>query len=385
LKIHFEADELAARRAVTIANLEHEGLDGLLMFRQESMYYLTGYDTIGFVFFQCLYLGVDGSMFLLTRRPDLLQARQTSVIDEIHIWRDHQDANPSQDLRDLLVSKGLSASKLGVELESYGLTAANSKKLHASLDGVVSLVDASYLVTRQRVVKSAAELEYVRRAGALADAALEEAIRLADPGVSEATILAAMQAAVLAGDGDYPACEFIVGSGPYAQLVRYHSGRRTLDPQDQLTLEYAGVFRHYHAVAMQTIVIGEVDPEHYARHAACRDTLLACEAALRPGRSIGEVYEAGARLLGSAGYSEDRFHAFGYSLGACYGPNWMDWPMIYEDNPVIIQPGMVFFVHLILPNSVTGLSQTLGRTSIVGETGAQPVCCRNLDLICKKT
>jgi Xaa-Pro dipeptidase len=383
MKIHFEADELAARRTATITNLEHEGLDGLLMFRQESMYYLTGYDTIGFVFFQCLYLGVDGSMFLLTRRPDLLQAQQTSIIDEIHIWRDHQDANPSRDLRDLLLSKGLSGKTLGVELESYGLTAANSKKLHASLDGVVTLVEASYLVTRQRVIKSAAELEYVRRAGDLSDAALAEAIRLTEPGVSEATILAAMQAAVLAGDGDYPACEFIIGSGPYAQLVRYHSGRRTLDPQDQLTLEYAGVFRHYHAVAMQTIVIGEADPEHYERHTACRDTLLACEEALRPGHTIGEVYAAGARLLGSAGYGEDRFHAFGYSLGACYGPNWMDWPMIYEDNPAIIQPGMVFFVHLILPNSETGLSQTLGRTSIVGENGAQPVCCRNLDLICK--
>ena len=128
MKIHFATAELADRRAATITNLEHEGLDGLLMFRQESMYYLTGYDTIGFVFFQCLYLGVDGSMFLLTRRPDLLQAQQTSVIDEIHIWRDHEDANPSQDLRDLLLCKGLSAKKLGVELESYGLTAANSNQ-----------------------------------------------------------------------------------------------------------------------------------------------------------------------------------------------------------------------------------------------------------------
>jgi Xaa-Pro dipeptidase len=61
----------------------------------------------------------------------------------------------------------------------------------------------------------------------------------------------------------------------------------------------------------------------------------------------------------------------------------MDWPMIYENNPVIIRPGMVFFVHLILPNSVTGLSQSLGRTSIVGKNGAQPVCSRNLDLIFK--
>ena len=52
------------------------GLDGLLIFRQESMYYLTGYDTFGYCFFQCLVLHADGRMVLLTRAPDLRQARQ---------------------------------------------------------------------------------------------------------------------------------------------------------------------------------------------------------------------------------------------------------------------------------------------------------------------
>jgi len=57
---HFAADELAARRKAAAEGLADSGLDGLLMFRQESMYYLTGYDTFGYVFFQCLYMGADG-------------------------------------------------------------------------------------------------------------------------------------------------------------------------------------------------------------------------------------------------------------------------------------------------------------------------------------
>ena len=47
MPLHFTRDELATRRKATIAALEKRGLDGLLMFRQESMYYLTGYDTFG--------------------------------------------------------------------------------------------------------------------------------------------------------------------------------------------------------------------------------------------------------------------------------------------------------------------------------------------------
>src|SRR5579859_2895872 len=60
--LHFAREEYAQRRAAAIAAMAKSGLDGLLMFRQESMYYLTGYDTFGYVFFQCLYLGADGRM-----------------------------------------------------------------------------------------------------------------------------------------------------------------------------------------------------------------------------------------------------------------------------------------------------------------------------------
>jgi len=74
MALHFEEAELAGRRAHAIQAMNAAGLDGLLMFRQESMYYLTGYDTFGFVFFQCLYLGSDGRLMLLTRAPDLRQA-----------------------------------------------------------------------------------------------------------------------------------------------------------------------------------------------------------------------------------------------------------------------------------------------------------------------
>ena len=77
MALHFGAAELAGRRERAIAMLQARGLDGLLMFRQESMYYLTGYDTFGYVFFQCLYLGADGRLMLLTRAPDLRQARHT--------------------------------------------------------------------------------------------------------------------------------------------------------------------------------------------------------------------------------------------------------------------------------------------------------------------
>ena len=64
MALHFENKEYKARQNKVIKELEARGLDGILMFQQESMYYLTGYDTFGFCFFQCLYLGCDGKIAL---------------------------------------------------------------------------------------------------------------------------------------------------------------------------------------------------------------------------------------------------------------------------------------------------------------------------------
>ena len=85
MALHFSSEEFAQRKRRTIEALRSRNLDALLMFRQESMYYLSGYDSFGYVFFQCLYLGVDGHLMLLTRAPDLRQARHTSVLDDIFL------------------------------------------------------------------------------------------------------------------------------------------------------------------------------------------------------------------------------------------------------------------------------------------------------------
>ncbi len=380
MAIHFSTDELANRRARACAAMQARGLDGLLMFRQESMFYLTGYDTFGFCFFQCLYMAADGRLTLLTRAPDLRQARHTSVIEDIRIWVDEAGRNPAEQLRAILEEQGCKGQRLGIEYEAYGLTAANGRKVDAALAGFCALEDASDLVSRLRVVKSPAELAHVRRAAALADQALLEAQRLAKPGAFEGDILAAMQGAVFKGGGDYPGNEFIIGSGEDALLCRYFTGRRRLHDPDQLTLEFAGAYRRYHACLMRTIPIGRAAPEHLDMHKACAEAMQACLDALKPGRPMGEVFDAHARVLDQAGYGAHRLNACGYSLGATYTPTWMDWPMFHAGNPEPARPGMVFFLHMILMDSGANRAMTLGQTVEVTAEGPQRLSRLPLDL-----
>jgi Xaa-Pro dipeptidase len=383
MALHFTREEFATRLERALEAMAARGLDGLLMFKQESMCWLTGYDTFGYCFFQCLVLRADRDLVLLTRAPDLRQAQHTSIIEDIRIWVDREGSNPAEELRVLLAEKGLAGKRLGVEYDTHGLTAANGRRLDAALHGFAAAVDASDLIARLRLVKSAAELACVRRAADLADAALDAAIAETRAGADEGAILAVMHGAIFRGGGDYPGNPFIIGSGRDALLCRYKSGRRRLDASDQLTLEFAGVYRQYHACLMRTLLVGEPSARQHALHAACREALLACEARLTPGTPMGAVFDAHAEVFDRHGLRAHRLNACGYSLGTTYAPSWMDWPMFFHGNPVEVGPGMVFFLHMIVFDGEAGLAMTLGRTSLITERGAQPLSQAPLDLIVK--
>jgi len=365
MTLHFSDSEFAARKMAVMAEMQKSGLDAMLIFRQESMYWLTGYDTFGYVFFQTLVLTANGNIVLMTRAPDLRQAQNTSNIADIRIWVDFDGASPADDLHDILVELGLKDGKFGVEYEAYGLTGRDAIRLNVALDGFARLIDESELVSRLRLVKSAAEIAYTRRAAELADDALDAAHALVAGGIDEGEILAAMHSAIYRGGGDDPGNEFIIGSGPDALLCRYKSGRRPLDAEDQLTLEWAGVYRHYHAAMMRTIPVGRAQPEHLAMHAACAEALEACHAAFVPGNLVGDIFDAHVQVMDDHGYQHARLNACGYSMGTTFAPNWMDWPMFYHGNPVVLEEGMVFFMHMILMDSETGRAMNLGESFVL--------------------
>ena len=379
--IHFTKEEFAERKSKVVKELKKQRLDALLMFRQESMYWLTGYDTFGFVFFQCLVLTVKGDLVLLTRAPDLRQAQNTSIINDIRIWVDKDQSNPTDELKSVLSELSLEKSNLGVEYEAYGLTGRNAMRLNNSLKNFGTLHDKSELISQFRAVKSPSEVIYVKKAAELADKAMEAAWEYVHRGVNESKILAEMQGAIFNGGGDYPANEFIIGSGKNALLCRYQSEKRNLDEIDQLSIEWAGTYRHYHSAMFRTIPIGKANDKQKKMHEACIEALKNCESKLKPGNKVGEVFDMHAKTFDQLGYKNSRMNACGYSLGALFAPNWMDWPMLYTGNPYIIQPGNIFFMHMILMDSDHQLAMNLGETYLVTQSGNERLGKKKLDLV----
>ncbi len=381
MALHFERTEYAARLERLLERMREEKLEAMLLFAQESMYWLTGYDTFGYCFFQTLVVKADGTMALLTRSADLRQARHTSVIDNVVVWVDRVNADPTLDLKNLLSDFDLLGARIGVEFDTHGMTGRVARLLDNQLASFGQIIDASYIVSGLRLVKSPAEVAHARRAAELADDALDAALPLIRAGGSEADILAAMQGAILSGGGDYPANEFIIGSGEDALLCRYKSGRRTLAASDQLTLEWAGVSAHYHAAMMRTVVIGEPSARHRELYKACLEAITAIEDVLRPGNTFGDVFDVHARILDERSLTRHRLNACGYSLGARFSPSWMEHQMFHVGNPQEILPNMTLFTHMIIMDSDTGAAMTLGHTYLTTEEAPQPLSRHGLDLI----
>ena len=381
MALHFSKEEFQKRKDDVLKSMNKQNLDALLMFRQESMYWLTGYDTFGYVFFQTLVLDKNGNLILLTRAPDLRQAQNTSNIEDIRIWVDKDKSNPTEDLKKILNELSLKGKKVGVEYEAYGMTGRNALRLNETLKDYCDLKDESELITKLRVIKSQEEIIYVKKAAELADNALDQAWKYCKAGVNEAKILAEMQKIVLEGGGDYPANEYIIGSGHNALLCRYQAEKRNLSNQDQLSIEWAGTYKHYHSAMFRTILLGKTDPKHIKMHEACVQALKNCESKLKPGNKIGEVFDIHAKTFDDLGFNKARMNACGYSLGSTFSPNWMDWPMLYTGNPYVIEPGNVFFMHMILMDSQSNLAMNLGETYLVTENGNERLGKQKLDLV----
>lgn len=374
--LYFSEQEFQDRRNRALELMKRENLDGFLMTKQESLYYFTGYDTFGYVFFQAMYFHNDGSMRLITRIPDLRQALYTSVLEQrdILIRSDDAGSNPVSLVPTVLKEFGIdSASKrIGYEPDSCSLTHRLGKALEAAVQGLCTLVDHSDLFTRElRIVKSEAEMRKVRKAAYLADFALVRTLKLAKPGAYEGDLWREIVGTVYEGGGDDPANENILVSGNKAVLTRYSTGKDKIERQ--LTAEHAAVYKHYHACLMRTIPIGGVTKLARRMHEVNVLQMKAAMEALKPGREIGDVFEAYARVADENGFRDQRFNSCGYSLGATFSPTWMDFPMFVRGQNVVARAGMVFFIHIILMDKATDTASSIGQTVEVTENGCVPL------------
>ncbi len=342
----FERAEYTARLRRTRAAMREAGLDVLLVFHQEHMFYLAGYDQIGYWVYQVLIVpAAEAPMTAVVRKVDELLVRDGGIVDDVRVWLDDATRDPAQQTADILAERGLlRGARIGIERKSHALLPYYYDLLRDALHEA-ALVDASDLVTELRLIKSPAEIACMRRAGEVMDAGVQAAWEALRPGVRECDVHAAVAGAMYRAGGEPPAVAPPMGTGPRT-LTQTHGAATTREVQagDPFLLEVGGCYRRYHAVCMRTASVGAPGDRLRSIHQAIREATDAGLAALEPGVRTADVARLVHEQLARHGYSRRGQHV-GYGIGLGYPPTWIDSLRIKETDPHVLQEGMTFLFH----------------------------------------
>lgn len=87
---------------------------------------------------------------------------------------------------------------------------------------------------------------------------------------------------------------------------------------------------------------------------------------------MGELFDIYKATLEEHNEHDAVLTVAGYTMGAMWPPTWMEEPLIFEGNPLVLEENMTFFTHMILNDRKTGLSMAVGETAII-TTGAPEI------------
>lgn len=341
--------------------LADQGLDALLVTMPDSIHWLTGYDTIGYLWSQALLVDLDGGEPVLhTRTTEEPGVRETSWLTEPVLY-DIATEDPIAVQARTVRARGLERARIGVDLQAFTLLPAWWERLKRELPDA-ELVDGSEVVPELRVVKTPAELAYQRQAAAMADHAMRSAFERLRPGMSEVELAGVIAHALGEAGSEYAAIPPMVVSGPRSALVHGMATRRTISRGDVVCMEFAGTVHRYHGILMRSAVIGAPTAD-VAETAAClEEAMETAIAGCRVGTAVHVPDDDCDAVLDRRDLARRRCHRLGYSTGVAYPPGWLEPMTLVAGDRHVFEDGMSFTVEPNLTLQDRGFGLKVGDT-----------------------
>ncbi|GAB1642218.1 M24 family metallopeptidase [Krasilnikovia sp. MM14-A1259] len=330
----FTVDDYAARIARAGAAAADAGLAGLLVAPGPDLTWLTGYRPIAVLErLTLLVLTPDGPPTLIVptlERPDAQAAPGAGAVT-FRDWTDGTD--PYEVAGSLLHPDG----RYGISDSTWAMHLLGLQRVRPGT-AYVSLTDGLPML---RGVKDGAELDRLAAAGAAADAAYAEILKVRFAGRRE-TDVAADLAGLLRRFGHEQVDFTVVGSGPNGANPHHEAGERVIEPGDAVVLDFGGLLAGYGSDTTRTVTVGEPgDPEVRTVHGIVREAQQAAFEAVRPGVPAQQVDRVARRVITEAGYGEFFIHRTGHGIGVTtHEP-----PYVVEGEVSPLVPGMCFSIE----------------------------------------
>ena len=368
-ELSFSVEEYRQRQERVRARMRQAEVDVFLSHTPENIFYLSGYRTPGYYRYQCIAVAQTRDPMLLTRRLEQPNVLAYSWFDDSVAYLDTEDyveltARMIEDL-------GAGARGVGVEKDSWFLTIRDFERLQRRLPNA-RFVDLSGTVEEGRLIKSPAEVEYMRRAARAAERAMQAGIDAVKDGADENQIAAAVWGGLTLGGSEYAGLPPFVVVGPRTLIPHATWSGRKIERGEPWYFEIAGVSHRYAAAFSRSGSLGTPSNEIRRMGDATAQALTAIIEAIRPGMRASEANEIGQRAFAEAGFAGVQTHRLAYSIGVNYPPDWGEGHImsIQKGEERALQPGMTFHViPSLFKMDVAGVICT--ETVLITERGAE--------------
>jgi Xaa-Pro aminopeptidase len=338
--LRFGTDVYAQRLKAAAEATAAAGLAGLVITPGYDLRYLLGSRAQTFERLTALVVPVSGDPTVVVPRMELAVLKESAVPElglSVRDWVDGED--PYR-----LVAEALGGASGPVAGPIKTAVTDSMPALHllplADVFGVVPIL-ATDVLRRLRMIKDAAEIDALRKAGAAIDRVHARVPEFLVPGRTEADVSADIARAIV-DEGHSEVGFIIVGSGPNGADPHHECSDRVLQDGDVVVVDIGGPYEPgYNSDSTRTYSIGTPDPEVARRYSILQEAQRAAVAAVRPGVTAEQVDAAARDVLAAAGLAEAFVHRTGHGIGLSVHEE----PYIVAGNDIPLQEGMAFSVE----------------------------------------
>jgi Xaa-Pro aminopeptidase len=230
--------------------LRRAGVDGVLLTAESNIDYFSGFrhhapwTLFARPFFQII--SADGRSALLTHTFLEPEMRRTSGVTDIRTFAASGDA-PVAQVREIMSELGISKGKLGMELgyeQRLGINLNDFRRLEAELKGI-TIVDASMLLWKLRMIKSAAEIEMMRKSSDVTAAAFAAAFDAARPGMTDADVCRICSETMVSEGAERPGFVLVTSGSENYNVLSGKPTDRKLERGDMIWIDMGAVVDGY--------------------------------------------------------------------------------------------------------------------------------------------
>ena len=342
----FSVEEYGERVEKVRREMARRGIDVLLVSSPPNITYLTGYDMIWYYLTSPVSVAVhaeSGQTLFFEVPYHQPTVEWHAVVDDAEYFRDGQ--TPAESIVSVLKGRGWVKGNVGVEEWSRAPSGVVINEIKRGLAGAgANVVDGSWVVDRVRLIKSAAEIEVMRKAASIADRAMETVRGHIRPGVTEIELAGVVLQAMMKEGGGDPAIRAAVRSGPRFGARHSAPSHRKLQQGDLVWINHCGSYHRYHADLGRLFSLGEPSRNwRWLMDKTCGsvDHVIS---KVRPGDPTGVAQKAMDEYVDSMGLRPYVAYVSGYNMGIAIPPDWVGHTFIDPDTgfeTASYDPGMV--------------------------------------------